>query len=446
MTLGADGADADPSPETSPGSHAEVSLAGSVVAGVTSESSVEPRLRVEPLTLRDGLPEVVQTQAALDASVVALASGNGPVAVDAERASGYRYSQRAYLIQLRREGASTVLIDPIPFGNVPNDALTPLATAIGDEEWIIHAASQDLACLADVGLTPTRIFDTELAGRLLNYPRVGLAALVEDLLGYSMRKEHSAADWSRRPLPESWLRYAALDVELLVELRHCLAAELAAAGKAEWARQEFAARAAMGPAQRRQEPWRRTTGIHRVRGRRGLSIVRALWEMRDQIASDRDIAPSRIVRDDALIEAAQQAPSSRAALGRLAGFAHRGGQRYAKQFASAVRQALVLPESELPTMSPPPDGPPSARGWAAKYPAAAARLIGCREVVAELAGDLALPQENLLSPDAVRRLAWSPPGEVDIESVSRALASYGARPWQVELTAEALATSLAALL
>ncbi len=403
----------------------------------------EPAGAAAPLLdLRDGLPPVVTSRSGLKSTAAALAAGSGPLAVDAERASGYRYSQRAYLVQLRREGAGSFLVDPLPFGDVPNDALRPLADAVTDEEWVIHAASQDLLCLAELGMRPARLFDTELAGRLLNYPRVGLAVLVEELLGFSMRKEHSAVDWSRRPLPESWLRYAALDVEMLLELRDVLAEQLAAAGKAEWARQEFAAWAQMSAPAPRNEPWRRTSGIHRVRGRRGLAIVREMWHLRDALAQERDVAPGKIVRDPVIVEAAQAAPPSRDKLGRLPGFATRGGQRYLREFAAALARALDLGDAQLPTLSARHEGPPPARVWPSKFPAAAARLGVCREVVTGLAAELDLPQENLLEPDAVRRLSWSPPQEVTPESVADALAATGARPWQVELTAADLTEAL----
>ena len=204
-----------------------------------------------------------------------VAAGTGPIALDAERASGYRYSPRAYLIQLRREGSGTALIDPIAF-----DDLASLNEAIGDAEWILHAASQDLPCLREVGLAPVRLFDTELAARLLGYPRVGLATLVEVILGRSMRKEHSAVDWSRRPLPQPWLEYAALDVEVLVELRDVIAAALVESGKDDWAEQEFQHLIHHVPPPR-QDPWRRTSGIHKAKGRRALAAVRELWTARD---------------------------------------------------------------------------------------------------------------------------------------------------------------------
>ena len=173
------------------------------------------------LRLRDGLPGPTDTPEALRRVVDAVAAGSGPVALDAERASGYRYSARAYLVQLRRAGAGTALVDPIAFPD-----LAELGRAIGDAEWILHAASQDLPCLREIGLRPVSLFDTELAARLLGYPRVGLATLVESIVGQSMRKEHSAADWSKRPLPTPWLEYAALDVEVLLELREVLGREL----------------------------------------------------------------------------------------------------------------------------------------------------------------------------------------------------------------------------
>ncbi|MBA3906568.1 MAG: ribonuclease D, partial [Pseudonocardiales bacterium] len=217
----------------------------------------------------DGLPAVVTDSAALARTAAAFAAGHGPIAVDAERASGFRYSQRAYLVQLRREGAGTALIDPIPL----RGDLSALSSALTGPEWVLHAASQDLACLAEVGLVPATLFDTELAGRLLGLPRVGLGPMVEQLLGLSLEKGHGAADWSRRPLPDDWLIYAALDVEVLVTLRDVLAGMLAEQGKLEWARQEFEAVRTAPPPGPRAEPWRRTSGVHRVRKPRALAAV-----------------------------------------------------------------------------------------------------------------------------------------------------------------------------
>jgi ribonuclease D len=389
------------------------------------------------LELRDGLSDVVDTDGALQEVVEAFRAGSGPVAVDAERASGYRYSHRAYLVQLRREGSGSALVDPIPFGD-----LSSLGDAIVDAEWIIHAANQDLACLAEVGMVPRTVFDTELAGRLLGYPKVGLASLVSEVLGYRMRKEHSAADWSTRPLPSPWLVYAALDVEMLIELRNAIEQELRREGKWEWAEQEFAAILSAPPREPKPDPWRRTSGMHRVRNRRSLAVVRALWEARDQIAESADISPGRILPDAAIVEAAAAMPVDRDTLQKLTAFKGRGAHRHMRTWWEAIDHARRLPDSELPKQGPRYDGPPPARAWADRDPDAAARLSAARAAVGEIAEAHRLPTENLLSPDTIRRLAWTPPAEPELEVVKTFLREHGGREWQIGLTAEVLTDAL----
>ncbi|SFY48917.1 Ribonuclease D [Streptomyces sp. F-1] len=380
---------------------------------------------------------MIADEASLAEAVAAFAAGSGPVAVDAERASGYRYGQRAYLVQLRREGAGTALIDPVACPD-----LSALGEALSGVEWVLHAATQDLPCLREIGMVPTRLFDTELAGRLAGFPRVGLGAMVENVLGFVLEKGHSAVDWSTRPLPEPWLRYAALDVELLVDLRDALEKELDRQGKLEWALQEFDAIASAPPAEPRKEPWRRTSGMHKVRRRRQLAVVRELWETRDRIAQRRDVSPGKVLPDAAIVEAALALPGNVHALAALNGFGHRTGRRQLEQWQAAVDRAKALPEAELPQPGQPVTGPPPPRAWADKDPSAAARLSAARAAVTSLAERLSMPQENLVSPDTVRRLCWQPPGVIDAGTVSAALSGYGARPWQVELVTPVLVAAL----
>lgn len=406
----------------------------------TPADATEAAPPVELLKLADGLPPVIETVEALQEYCDGLAAGTGPVAIDAERASGYRYSSRAYLIQIKREGSGIGLIDPIAF-----DDLAPLAEAIGDNEWILHAATQDLACLAEVGLRPTVLFDTELAGRLLNYPRVGLATLVETLLERQLLKEHSAVDWSTRPLPEAWLEYAALDVEVLVELRNLLAAELEETGKADWARQEFDHLLGFTPTVR-VDAWRRTSGLHKVRGRRILGAVRALWEARDKLAEERDVTPGRLIPDAAIVAAATAMPTSRGALMSTPGFHGRGASRYANEWLAAIKAAAELGEDELPTRVTHGDGPPAPRAWADKDPVAARRLELARAAVSSIAEEQNLPLENLLTPDHLRRVMWTPPHSREpvelLEAVIDQLHGLGARSWQVSLTAPVLSGAI----
>ncbi|MFC9063176.1 HRDC domain-containing protein [Streptomyces sp. NPDC057074] len=398
-----------------------------------SSVSQAPTPLLEP---REGIPPVIADADALAEVTAAFAAGHGPVAVDAERASGYRYGQRAYLVQLRREGAGSALIDPVACPD-----LSGLGAAVADVEWVLHAATQDLPCLREIGMVPTRIFDTELAGRLAGFPRVGLGAMVENVLGFVLEKGHSAVDWSTRPLPEPWLRYAALDVELLVDLRDALEKELDRQGKLEWARQEFDAIASAPPPEPRKDPWRRTSGMHKVRRRRQLAVVRELWQARDRIAQRRDVSPGKVLGDAAIVEAALALPADAQALAALNGFG-RVSRRQLEQWQVSVDRAKALSESQLPQPGQPVTGPPPPRAWADKDPAAAARLSAARAAVTALAEQLAMPQENLITPDTVRRVCWEPPAAVDAGSVAAALAGHGARPWQVEQVTPVLVTAL----
>ena len=414
--------------------------AGPVVETAVAAEPVAAEPAPAPLLAapREGVPPLVDTPGALAEAAAALRGGTGPVAVDAERASGYRYGQDAYLVQLRRAGAGTVLVDPAALPD-----LSSLADALGDAEWVLHAANQDLACLAAVGLTPGgALFDTELGARLAGYERVGLGAVVERLLGLRLAKEHSAADWSTRPLPHDWLVYAALDVEVLLELRDALAADLAAQGKTAWAAQEFAAVRDAPPPPPRTDPWRRVSGVTAVRGRRQLAAVRALWTTRDEMARSRDTAPGRLLPDRALVAAAQAMPATAADLARLAVFSGPAQRRAGARWMAAVDAARTMDEKDLPPTSLRGEGPPPPRAWAGRDPAAAARLTAARSALSARAAELAMPVENLVPPDAVRRVCWSPPEPATAREVARVLSERGARAWQVEQAAPLVAAAL----
>lgn len=409
--------------------------AGAAEAPAEQEAPETPTVVYPVLNMpAGGVPDVVEDERRLLTAAAALAAGTGPMAVDAERASGYRYGQRAYLVQVRREGAGTWLIDPMACPD-----LSPLSEATAGVEWILHAATQDLPCLAEVGMAPTVLFDTELGARLAGLARVGLSAVAEHYLGMSLAKEHSAVDWSSRPLPEPWLRYAALDVEILAALRDAMHADLVSQGKQEWARQEFAALVDFTKPAARPDPWRRTSGIHRVRNRRTLAIVRELWYLRDDVARTRDISPGRVIPDAMLLEVAVAAPSSADELAKVTH--NKAVRRYSSPILDAVRRAVSLPESAWPVASLPGDGPPPARVWADRDPVAAQRLQSARTALGEFAAEHHLPVENLLSPDTLRRVLWEPPAAT-VDEVGAELAARGARSWQIDVTAPVIAAIL----
>ncbi len=368
----------------------------------------------------------------LDA-ISTIQAGSGPIAVDAERASGYRYSQRAYLIQLYRRGAGIFLFDPPSVGRFDE-----LNDAIASEEWVLHAASQDLACLREVGLDPSRIFDTELAARLLGMPRVGLGTVVEELLGIHLAKEHSAADWSTRPLPSTWLEYAALDVELLVDVRDKLADMLDEGSKRDIAHQEFEATLARQPKVQRQDPWRRLSGLNTLRGARNLAIARELWTERDAFAREIDTAPGRLVPDASLVAAVRAEPRSRSALAALRDFKGRASRSELPRWWAAIERGLTTDDLP-PIRTSSGDTLPPPRSWSDRNPEADARLKSARQAVASISEEMAIPVENLLTPELLRRVAWQPPEPVTADSIGIALGELSARPWQIDATAQAIA-------
>ena len=391
----------------------------------------------------DGVPEVAVTADQILAAAEFLVAGEGPFAIDAERASGFRYSNRAYLIQIRRAGAGTVLIDPVNHGEDQLMVMAPLADVLDTDEWILHAADQDLPCLAELGMVPPRLYDTELGGRLAGFDRVNLAAMVQRLLGLHLVKGHGAADWSKRPLPADWLNYAALDVEVLLELRAAVAAELEAQGKTRWAAEEFEHLRTYVAAPTRRDRWRKTSGIHKVKSPRTLAAVRELWSTRDTIAQRRDIAPGRILPDAAIINAATTDPSTVDELVKLPVFGGSRQRRSASVWVDALARARST--TDLPKASEPITGPPPAVRWSRRKPEAAELLEAVRAGLNELSQRVLVPTENLLTPELVRRLVWDWQPVSDAAAVVDAfLAEAGARPWQRELTVPVISTALTA--
>ena len=400
------------------------------------ETAIEPAIDTAPAEpLREPEPHaalhVIDTRAEYEFAVGRLAAGEGPFAVDAERASGFRYSQRAYLIQIFRRGSGAFLFDPPAIGD-----FSALAELMADQEWILHAASQDLACLREVDLDPVRIFDTELGARLAGLPRVGLGPVVEQLLGIHLAKEHSAADWSTRPLPQSWLVYAALDVELLPDLRDKIAEILEVSGKTRIAEEEFDA-VLRRETPVREEPWRRLSGIHSLRQARNLAVARALWTARDDYAREIDTAPGRLMPDASLVAAARLLPTTKRDLAAIKEFTGRASRSQIDRWLAAIQEGMAT--TDLPQVRPPSDALPPPRVWVDKNPEADARLKRARAAVAEISTELDIPLENLLTPDYLRRVAWTPPVPATAETIAGALEALGARRWQLDATAQAIA-------
>lgn len=394
-----------------------------------------------------GTPPIIDTDNALEDALNQLALGSGPFAVDAERASGFRYSARAYLIQIKRTGGGLHLIDPIPFG--PGH---PLMAALNDllntDEVILHASTQDLPCLRELGINPILLFDTELGGRIAGLPRVGLGPLLESLMGVLLAKEHSAADWSVRPLPQEWLTYAALDVELLIELRDKVESLLIEAKKEKWAKEEFASILLAPPPPPRVDPWRRTSGMHKIKRRDQLAIIRELWNARNEIAKSQDIAGGKLLNDSAIVEIALNPPTNKKEFEKVLrplGLRSRWLENI-KVWLEAIARATALPENQWPALRTNADVLPPIKLWRDKFPEKFAPLSHARARIEIIAQENSIPIENLITPELVRRICWSAPAPSTVELspllVRQHLLELGARKWQVDLVAEAIAHAL----
>jgi len=394
-----------------------------------------------------GTPDIIDTEEAFGQALEQLAKGSGPFAVDAERASGFRYSARAYLIQIKRTHGGLHLIDPIPFG--PGHKLfIDLNNLLNTDEVILHASTQDLPCLRELGLNPVKLFDTELAGRIAGLPRVGLGPLLESIMGVLLAKEHSAADWSARPLPKEWLTYAALDVELLVELRNHMYKILEDAKKLPWALEEFASILKAPPAPPRVDPWRRTSGMHKIKRRDQLAVIKSLWIARDEIASKQDIAAGKLLNDSAIVELAIAVPTTKKEFEkclRPLGLRARWIENL-QLWLDSIASAVALPEDQWPSMRTNADTLPPIKLWRDKFPEKFAPLSHARAAIELIAQENQIPVENLITPEHVRRVCWKPPvgatSTLSVSEVEKALTELGARQWQIDLVAPALAAAL----
>ncbi len=400
----------------------------------------------------NGTPPPITTEFEFESAIATLSSGLGPFAIDAERASGYKYSSRAYLIQIKRAGGGLHLIDPIPFTSerreYPHPLFQQLNKLIQSDEVILHASTQDLPCLREVGLRPSKIFDTELGGRLAGLPRVGLGALVESLLGISLAKEHSSVDWSTRPMPLDWLTYAALDVELLVELREKIAELLRAQGKFDWAAEEFKAILNAPAPEPRIDPWRRASGIHKIRERSQLAIIKSIWHERDTLARELDIAPGKLLSDAAMMELSVRTPENRKEMEKVLRpiGARARWFEYGANWLAAIATGKASPENQWPLIRVDGDSMPPAKIWREKFPNKYAPLSHARSSIEKEALRLAIPAENLISPEIIRRICWTPPEDstqsLQVEVVRQALLQRGARHWQSTIIAPLLAHAL----
>ncbi len=382
---------------------------------------------------------LIDSPEALAGAIDSLSNATGPFAVDAERASGFRYGQSAYLVQIARIDSDIFLIDPVSVRG-SDSPFAALADLLATAPWILHAASQDLACLAELGLRPSALLDTELGSRILGLERVGLGFVCESQLGFKLAKEHSAVDWSTRPLPLNWLNYAALDVDVLFELWDSISKQLASADKLVWARAEFENVRTQEPKPAKVDRWRSMTGLHEIKDARTLTIASHLWHAREELARKLDTAPGRLIPDSSIIAMLKANPRTKPELAALRSFTGRASRNYIDLWWNAFSSGSAT--RDVVDVKIRSTGIPNHRIWANRFPEAAHRLGMAKAVIAEVAAEHNLPSENLLTPDYLRQLCFEDLDSISPETVADKLRESGARQWQIELLNDKLAIAL----
>ena len=274
------------------------------------------------------------------------------IAVDTEADSFYHYNEKLCLVQIGYRGG-IALVDPLL---LPPKGLQPLAPIFADPNVrkILHAAEYDLYVLNRYGGFRIRnLFDTMSSAQLLGYPAVGLAALVERHFGVQLSKDQQRTDWSRRPLRNAQVEYAASDVRYLIELTSILEKELRAKKRLEWAQEEFRS------LEEKEWPEREfdATGYLRIKGAkklspRGLAVLREVFLMRDKRARELDRPPFKVLGNGTLLELAQKPPRSKRALSGRKGITELVVRRLGQEVLDAVTRGLEGPEHIAPEKKP----------------------------------------------------------------------------------------------
>lgn len=374
---------------------------------------------------------LVRDPAGFRSAAKALAAGQGAFAIDTERASAYRYDDRAFLVQVRRRDAGTFLIAPEGHRGEFSDIFGPV---ISGTDWIVHAAPEDLPSLAELSLFPSTVFDTALAGRIAGFAKPNLGAMVAQFCGVELDKGHGREDWSRTPLPAEWQLYAADDVNYLHDLAEAQAELLDLQGKSDIAEQEFAhivhTYANWKPEQR---SWRDTKGIAALGNRTSLALVQALWTQREKEARGRDISPAMILNSKVLMAIAKAQPRTVGELAAVQGFpARRRGA--AQKWFRVLEEVYRADPASWPRRQRAENGTPGKSAWQRHHPESWEVLQTMRSAIAEAAADIEIPPEVVLTPAILREAVWTitnSNGLWDTHAIAELLADLGARPWQV---------------
>ncbi len=364
------------------------------------------------------------------AAVTRAVQGAELIAIDTEAAGYHRYHDRVCLLQLSTR-EDTYVIDTLAVRE-----LDPLAIVFEDPgvEVVIHDADYDLRLLGrDHGLRVAQLFDTKIAAQFVGEPAIGLANLVEKHLGVRLDKKFQRADWAHRPLSREQLAYAAEDTRHLPNLRDRMRATLEELGRLGWAEEEFRLREDMPTAVDAEDPdpWLRLKNTRDLTPRQ-LAALRELHEWRERAAEEKDVAPFRVLGNDALVAVARALPGSAAALARIPGLAASVQARRGEALLGAIERAKALSDKQLPRRPPSRRRPPPDPDFEQLVD----RLKAVRDRVADALG---IDRGFLMPRQQLEGIARSRPATLE-----ELAALPDTRRWQVEALGERLLAELVA--
>ncbi|NOQ41348.1 MAG: ribonuclease D [Desulfuromusa sp.] len=263
------------------------------------------------------------------------------IAVDLEADSMHNYQEKVCLLQFSTPD-TTVLIDPLAGADLKS--LQPVM-ANPQIRKIFHAADYDMRCLArDFDIEINGLFDTMISSQFLGEARFGLADVLRKYYSVELDKQYQRADWSKRPLPEAMILYAAEDTSHLHELVENLEGQLIEKGRLEWVQEECALLEKVRFVERQGAMFLRFKGAGTL-DRRQLAGLENLLHWRDAEAQRQDRPLYKVFGNKELLELARQMPRK---IGQVSGVSLRLLDRYGKKIMPAIQAALELPETELP--------------------------------------------------------------------------------------------------
>lgn len=355
-------------------------------------------------------------------------SGETLIAADTEAAGYHRYDDSLCLVQLSTRD-ETWLLDTLALAS-----LNPVAELFADPnvEILFHDADFDLRLLdRDFAVHVRGLFDTKIAARFAGARAFGLASLLEDELGIKLKKKYQRADWARRPLPDEMLEYAAMDTRYLPRLRDRLRDRLIDLGRLEWAEEEFRIQERTNWEEPADDD-RAYLRLKRARDLTGrnLATLREIYDWRESVARERDVASFRVIDNETLMDVAREMPRDRGELEALPRMSRGNARRWGTELLAGVERARSLEEADLPR---PPDPPVRSR----RDPAVEERVDRLKPVRDRAAERLGLDKGFLMPRSQLEDVARAKPSNLEELAIVD-----GMRRWQIEALGERLIEAL----